>query len=234
MADSLVERFIDESPAEVPVRGFLHRGNGPSGDGLVLTHGAGSSCSSPFLVVLLSESFAASGLTVLRYDLPYRGLRPHGPPPRGSGERDRDGIRRAASLLRSRCSGRLFAGGHSYGGRQTTMLAAADPSLFDGLLLLSYPLHPPKKPSQARTAHFRQLNTPALFVQGSRDPFASLAEMEEAIALIPADARLLPVEGGAHSLSGGQNQEELPKAIVKEFLSFFGSRANRSTDEGAG
>ena len=75
------------------------------------------------------------------------------------------------------------------------MAAAEHPDLADGLLLLSYPLHPPRKPEQLRTAFFPELRTPALFVHGTRDPFASLEELREAIALIPARTELL--RGGA-------------------------------------
>ena len=73
--------------------------------------------------------------------------------------------------LRGRVGGPVVLGGHSYGGRQATMLAAEEPGVAEALLLLSYPLHPPNKPAQLRTAHFPQLRTPALFVSGTKDPF---------------------------------------------------------------
>src|ERR1017187_8975111 len=120
------EEFSDAPPNEVPVRGFLHRPTSPSGDCLVLTHGAGANCDSPLLVAL-ANAFCASGLTVLRCDLPFRQLRPHGPPPRGSAERNQQGLRAAIATMRHQISGRVFLGGHSYGGRQASMLAAASP-----------------------------------------------------------------------------------------------------------
>ena len=73
--------------------------------------------------------------------------------------------------------------------------------MVDALLLLSYPLHPPRKPEQLRTAHFGQLRTPALFVHGSRDPFGTVEEMTAAIALIPARTELMVVERAPHGLS---------------------------------
>ena len=76
----------------LPVRGFLHHPTDPVGDCLVLTHGAGANCNSPLLVAL-ANAFCASGLTVLRCDLPFRQLRPHGPPQRGSAELDQQGLR---------------------------------------------------------------------------------------------------------------------------------------------
>jgi predicted alpha/beta-hydrolase family hydrolase len=104
-------------------------------------------------------------------------------------------------------------GGHSYGGRQASILAAEELGLVDGLLLLSYPLHPPRKPEQLRTAHFPKLQTPALFVHGSRDPFGSLDEMKQALKLIPASTCLIEVDGAGHDL--GRNREALAARIVE-------------------
>jgi predicted alpha/beta-hydrolase family hydrolase len=166
----------------------------------VLAHGAGSNARAPLLVAV-AEAFAAAGIAVLRIDLPFRQARPHGPPHPGNAARDREGIRQAGQYLRARVSGRVFLGGHSYGGRQATMLAAEQPEVADALLLLSYPLHPPRRPDQSRTAHLPHLRTPALFVHGTRDPFGSLNEMRAAIALIPAPVSLVPVEGAGHDLA---------------------------------
>ncbi len=115
--------------------------------------------------------------------------------------KDREGSKQAAEALRKLASGPLLLGGHSYGGRQSTMLASAEPGVADGLLLLSYPLHPPKRPDQLRTAHFPALRTPALFVHGSRDGMGSIEEMRAALPLIPAATRLEIVDGAGHDLS---------------------------------
>ena len=80
------------------------------------------------------------------------------------------------------------------------MTAAENPGLADALLLLSYPLHPPNRPEQKRTAFFPDLRTPALFVHGTSDPFATLEELRCAMALIPARTELLAVEGAGHDL----------------------------------
>src|SRR5512140_2908233 len=128
------------------VRGVLHTPEHATGDALALTHGAGSNAGAP-LLVSLSRAFCEAGLVVLRYDLPFRvaGVGPTSPAVQA---RDREGILRAVEALRQRVKGRVFAGGHSYGGRQTAMIAAERPGMADGLLLLSYPLHPPRKPEQ--------------------------------------------------------------------------------------
>jgi len=220
-----VERLL-ESKLDPPVVGFLHRPEGPLSDALVLTHGAGANCQVPHLIAL-AEVFAGAGLLVLRCDLPFRQQSPHGPPPFGSAERDREGLRNAVTLIRNLVPDRVFLGGHSYGGRQSTMLAASDRALVAGLLLMSYPLHPPRKPDQLRTQHFPNLRTPALFVHGTRDPFGSETEMRKALKLIPAPTRLLGIEGAGHDLKAAAkqktgNSEPLAARVLGEFQEFFG------------
>ena len=200
---------------EIAVRGFLHVPDTASGDGLVLTHGAGADCRSP-LLVQLATALCNGGLTVLRSDLPFRQARPKGPPLR-SAERDQQGLRRAVEVMREQVPGRVFLGGHSYGGRQATILAASAPALVAGLILLSYPLHPPKRPEQLRTAHFPKLHTPALFVQGTRDGFATVAEMSAALELIPAHTELLPIADAGHELLPKKNREEVVAIVVEAF-----------------
>ncbi|HYA16191.1 MAG TPA: alpha/beta family hydrolase [Bryobacteraceae bacterium] len=185
------------------IRGVLHEPAAPSGKGLVLTHGAGANSKAPLLVAVAS-AFCEAGWFVLRCDLPFRQARPFGPPAPAAAARDRAGLRDAAGFLRARAVARLLLGGHSYGGRQASMLAAEDPEAADALLLLSYPLHPPQKPQQLRTRHFPALRTPALFVHGTKDPFGSIAEMEEARKLIPAQTRLIAIEKAAHDLARGK------------------------------
>ncbi len=189
----------EESLTADGLRGVLHHPDLPDGSALALTHGAGSDHRAP-LLVQMARALAAGGTLVLRYDLPFRVEGRKTPPLPAAQFRDREGIVRAVEYLRSRATGRILAGGHSYGGRQTAMAAAENPKLADGLLLLSYPLHPPDHPDKARTSFFPDCRTPALFVHGTRDPFGTLDEMRTALKLIPARVELLPVEGGAHDL----------------------------------
>ena len=214
---------FSDSSAEPAVRGFLHEPAQSNGDVLVLTHGAGANCQSKLLIAL-ANAFSNAGYLVLRCDLPFRQSRPYGPPFPPLAARDREGLRRAVDVLRSHTPGRIFLGGHSYGGRQGSMLAAEQPQVVAGLLLLSYPLHPPRKPDQLRTAHFPQLKTPALFVHGGRDPFGSHDEMKTALQLIPAQTMLMEVEGAGHELLGKKAQEDLPERIVQAFQGFFAQK----------
>ena len=182
---------------------LLHRPVAPNGAGLVLTHGAGANCRTALLIAV-AEMLKSRGVTVLRYDLPFRQKRPSGPPHPSGAANDRAGLREAAAAMRTFVGGAVFLGGHSYGGRQATMLAADEPDLVTGLLLLSYPLHPPGKPESARTAHFLQLRTRAAFVHGERDQFGTLDEMRPALGLIPAETLLCPVAGAGHDLKKGK------------------------------
>jgi predicted alpha/beta-hydrolase family hydrolase len=180
---------------------FLHKPSTPSGHGLVLTHGAGANAQAP-LLIRVAEAFAEAGWYVLRYNLPFRQRKPFGPPSPAGAAADREGLRSAVAEVKQMAE-RVCLGGHSYGGRQASILAAESPGLVEALLLLSYPLHPPKKPLQLRTAHFPQLHTPALFVSGTKDEFGTVDEMRAALALIPARTELQIVEGAGHDLKKG-------------------------------
>jgi uncharacterized protein len=221
-----IQTFTDAA-LDPPVRGFLHRREGGAGDGLVLAHGAGSNSNSPLLITM-AGAFARAGFTVLRCDLPFRQVHPYGPPRPGGAGRDRDGLRNAVAVLRKLGCARVFLGGHSYGGRQATMLCAEEPDLVNGLLLLSYPLHPPRKPEQVRVQHLPELRVPALFVHGTRDPFGSIEEMESALKMIPAKTELLRVDGAGHDL--GFKAKSMPQGlvggVVRAFADFFGESSS--------
>lgn len=181
------------------VRGVLHRPPGSVAGAFVLTHGASSNSNAP-LLVRLANAFADAGYLVLRYDLPFRQQRPKGSPFPAGAARDREGVAEAVQAVRGMAPGRIYAGGHSYGGRQTAMAASERPGLADALLLLSYPLHPPGQPDKLRTSYFPELRVPALFVHGTRDPFGSPEELKAAVPAIPAKTDLLLVQSAVHDL----------------------------------
>jgi len=199
----------------------LHQPRSPSGDGLVLTHGAGGSARAPLLVAL-GDAFAARGITVLRYDLPFRQASRTAPPRPAGAARDREGLRTAAAEMRARVGGRVFLGGQSYGGRQASMLVADEARLVDGLLLLSYPLHPPGRPAELRTAHLPKLSVPTLFAHGTRDPFGTLDEIEAARRLIPTRTALVSIQGAGHDLFRAPKRTDTITTIVTAFLDLIG------------
>jgi hypothetical protein len=167
--------------------------------GIVLTHGAGSDANAPLLVAF-DRAFAAAGYVVVRYDLPFRQRRKTGPPHPSNAAEDRAGLRQAVHSLRKSVDV-VVLGGHSYGGRQSSLLAAEQPDLVPTLLLLSYPLHPPGKPEQLRTTHFANLQTPALFVHGDADPFGTPNEIGR---WITGPHELEIVQGAGHDLKRGK------------------------------
>lgn len=176
--------------------------------GLVLTHGAGGNSKAPLLIAV-DEAFRAAGYQVMRIDMAFRQRRPFGPPSPATAAQDRESLREAVARMRELVDGPVILGGHSYGGRQATLLAAealaaGEPGVADALLLLSYPLHPPNKPDKPRTSHFPSLRTPSLFVHGAKDPFGTIEEMRAALDMIPAAKELVALDGLGHDLGRGR------------------------------
>lgn len=211
---------VSISAANPAVKGYFHKPLLHSGEALILTHGAGGNAQSSLLIAL-ADAFAGGGVAVLRCDLPFRQVRRFGPPRPAEAIRDRQGLANAVAVMKKLCKGKIFLGGQSYGGRQASMLCAEEKALADGLLLLSYPLHPPGRPEQLRTQHLPQLQIPVLFVHGTNDPFGSIAAIEAARKLIPSNTRLLPVEGAGHDLGfkGKSKREDLPAQVLTQFKS---------------
>ena len=167
--------------------------------GVLLAHGAGSDREHP---ALLAIEAAVAPLPVERFDFPYRRRGPRRPPDRAPVLVA--SVVEAASALAARVgtgTDRLSLGGRSMGGRMCSM-AVAEGLPAASLVLVSYPLHPPGRPEALRTAHLGALRVPCLFVSGTRDPFASPAELEAATAAIPGPVTHRWVEGGRHDLRG--------------------------------
>lgn len=164
---------------------------------VVLTHGAGGNRDSALLIKTCDE-WAARGWLAIRYNLPYRRRRPKGPPS-GSAAGDQDGIAEAIALARTLADGPVIAGGHSYGGRMTSMVTA-DGAGPDVLTLFSYPLHPPGKPERARTEHLSRITVPTVFTHGTADPFGSVEELTAAAALVSGHTELVVITGARHDL----------------------------------
>lgn len=177
--------------------GIAHTPQGKARGTVVLTHGAGGNRDSPMLVALCDE-WARRGWLAVRYDLPYRRRRPKGPPS-GSATADQAGIVEAVELARASTDGPVLAGGHSYGGRMTSM-AVADGLGVDVLTLFSYPLHPPGKPERARTEHLPRIRVPTVFTHGTADPFGTVDELRAALALVGGPTELVEIGGARHDL----------------------------------
>jgi uncharacterized protein len=180
------------------IAGIAHEPKGTPKGVAALTHGAGGSRESILLQEICDE-WARRGWLAVRYNLPYRRRRPTGPPS-GSAATDRAGIVEAIALCRGLAGGPLIAGGHSYGGRQTSMVVASEQVPVDALTLFSYPVHPPGKPERARTEHLPDIKVPTVFAHGTSDPFGTPEELREAAALITGTTAVVEIAGARHDL----------------------------------
>ena len=200
------ESFTFDVATHGSTKALVYRASEPTEATLVLGHGAGAGQSHPFMVDI-ARRISARGIDVVTFDFDYM--------------RERRKVPDRAPLL-EQCFGtvvdwatsreefaghRLLIGGKSMGGRMATHLAAAGYAAHEGrgprlsgVVVLGYPLHPPGKPQQPRTAHLPAISTPLLIVQGSRDTFGTPEELRPVAAGIPGPATLHVVEGGDHSL----------------------------------
>lgn len=199
------------------IAGIAHEPDGSPAGVVALTHGAGGSRESPMLKALCDE-WARRGWLAVRYNLPYRRRRPKGPPS-GSSATDIAGIVEAVAVVRELAGGPVIAGGHSYGGRLTSM-AVADGLDLDVLTLFSYPLHPPGKPERARTEHLPRITVPTVFTHGTADPFGTLDEIRPAAALVNAATAIVEVTGARHDL--GSKKLDVPALAVDAALQQLG------------
>ncbi len=178
---------------------------------MLLTPGAGSSASHSSLVALES---ALAPMPVARVDFPYRR--------EGRKAPDRAPklvacVREEAAALAARTGvvpERIVLGGRSMGGRMCS-LAVAEGLPAAGLVLISYPLHPPGRPDQLRTAHFPELRVPCLFVSGERDAFATRDELVEHVAAIPGRVTHVWIPRAGHDL---KNQDQVIVEAVRAWL----------------
>lgn len=187
---------------------------------LALAHGAGAPMDSPFLNTV-ARGLSSGGVRVARFEFPYMRARRHGGRPGGP---DREPVLREAWLEVIATLGGgpgVVVGGKSLGGRIASLVA--DEANVRALVCLGYPFHPPGRPDRLRTAHLADLRTPALIVQGTRDPFGGPGEV--AGYALSKTIRIVWIEDGDHSFkprvrSGRTERQNLEDAIaaVRAFL----------------
>jgi predicted alpha/beta-hydrolase family hydrolase len=168
---------------------------------VVVAHGAGAGMDHPFLRGF-TDALNGLGLATLRFNFPYReaGRKfPDRPPAAIAAWRAAMDTARAQTNANGD-SGPVWAAGKSFGGRMASM-AVADGMEASGLVYLGYPLHAPGKPEKLRDEHLYGLTTPMLFLQGTRDTFATPDILADVVARIGPNAVLQWVEGGDHSFA---------------------------------
>jgi hypothetical protein len=174
------------------VSGAWNRPDGDARVALILAHGAGHGMNTRLLIDI-GEALAARGVAVLRFNFPYMEAGRRGPDPQPKLE----ACYRAVVDAVSEEFERPYLGGKSMGGRIGSHVVA-DGFSAAGLVFLGYPLHPPGKPERIRDAHLRQIEVPMLFLQGTRDPFATPDLLHATVEGLPS-ARLVEIAGGDHS-----------------------------------
>jgi predicted alpha/beta-hydrolase family hydrolase len=194
---------------------------------LILAHGAGAPQTHPWMVKI-ATAIAARGIGVVTFNFLYTEAKRRAP--------DKNDVLEttwsaAIDAVRSRSGGRarVFLGGKSMGGRIATQVAAKSaPGDVTGLVLLGYPLHPPGKPAQLRTAHLPRVSAPMLFVQGSRDTFGTPEELRPVLEGLAQGTRLVVIDGGDHSFtlpkSSGQTLDTTLAHVADEVARFIASR----------
>jgi predicted alpha/beta-hydrolase family hydrolase len=195
---------------------------------LVLAHGAGAGMQHAFLQAMAS-GLAERGIATLRYEFPYmaRGSRRPDPPPLCHAT-VRAAVEAAGRLVPSLP---LLAGGKSFGGRMTSQAQASNPLTgVRGLVFLGFPLHPPQQPSAARAAHLERIEVPMLFLQGTRDEFATPAHLAPLIETLGARAQLTLLAGADHSFHvparSGRTDAQVRDEMLAAVAAFSRALAN--------
>lgn len=188
----------------------------PGVGALLLTPGAGSDRTHSTLVRIAD---AVAPIPAARIDFPYR----------RAGRRAPDRTPKLIACIREESdaqvaragieAGALVLGGRSMGGRMCSM-AVAEGLPAAGLVLLSYPLHPPGRPERLRVDHFEALDVPCLFVSGTRDPFASPTELEAHTATIPGPVTHVWIEGAGHDVKD-RRSEPREAQVVEAVLAWL-------------
>ena len=190
----------------------------------VLAHGAGAGMRHPFLESV-ARALAERGIATFRYQFPYVEAQTRRPDPPGVLEAT---VRSAVAAAASAAPGLpLVAGGKSLGGRMTSNAQAKQPLPgVRGLVFLGFPLHPPKRPGDARAEHLSAVQVPMLFLQGTRDDLAELQLLEPVCRRLGDRATLHVVEGADHSFRvlkrSGRNDADVLEELVDTVATWSG------------
>ncbi|SLJ96806.1 alpha/beta hydrolase family protein [Arthrobacter sp. P2b] len=168
---------------------------------VVVAHGAGAGMEHPFLRGF-TDALNSLGLATLRFNFPYReaGRRFPDRPPAAIATWNAAMAAAAERAATHGDSGPLWAAGKSFGGRMASM-AVSEGMAAAGLIYLGYPLHPPGKPEKLRDEHLYGMTTPMLFLQGTRDTFATPEILQDVVSRIGPSAVLQWMDGGDHSFA---------------------------------
>lgn len=223
----VAETPVTITVGDLEVSGVYARPESPFAT-VVLAHGAGAGMEHPFMAGF-TGALNDDGVATLRFNFPYReaGRKFPDRPPAAIA------TWRAAMEVASRQgsehgdSGAVWAAGKSFGGRMAS-LAVAEGMEAAGLIYLGYPLHPPGKPEKLRDEHLYGLDLPMLFLQGTRDTFATPELLEGVVARIGPAALLTWIDGGDHSFAVAGNKRaaaEIGASLAPAVVDFIRARS---------
>jgi uncharacterized protein len=195
---------------------------------LILGHGAGGNQLSPFMK-LFAGGLSERGIDAITFNFLYMERGRGAPDPKAKLESCYQSVIDAALAHKKLKSNRLAIGGKSMGGRIASQVAAAGGANVAALVFLGYPLHPPGKPEQLRDSHLKDIRAPMLFIQGSKDPFGTSAEIQNIIKKHKLPATLYVIEGGDHSFkvpkSAGLSQSEVYESMMDKIIEWLKANA---------
>jgi hypothetical protein len=198
------------------------------GTTVILGHGAGANQLSPAMR-LFATGLAERGFDVMTFNFVYMEKRRSAPDPKPKLESCYRAVIETAKTHKKLKDNRLVIGGKSMGGRIASQVAAAAENANEiaALVFLGYPLHPPGKPEQLRDAHLKDVRSPMLFIQGSRDAFGTPDELRAVIKRLRLQATLFPIDRGDHSFkvpkSSGVTQQQVYQDLMDEIVRRLGS-----------
>ena len=183
---------------------------------ITLAHGAGAGMNHSFMVTL-AQLLSEQGISTLRFNFPFAENKKGRPDiPAVAHATIASAIANAEKLFPELP---LFAAGKSFGGRMTSQYLSAHPdAAVKGIIFYGFPLHPPGKPSTERAEHLKDVTTPMLFLQGTKDELATWDLIEPVCKSLKL-AELVKIEGANHAFKAGkQNILQLLADKTKEWI----------------
>jgi len=183
---------------------------------MTIAHGAGAGMHHTFMVAL-AQSLAEEEIATVRFNFPFTENKKGRPDiPAVAHQTIEAAILKAQKLFPKLP---LFVAGKSFGGRMTSQFIAAHPNgNVKGIIFYGFPLHAPGKPSIERAEHLKDVKIPMLFLQGSKDEFATWKLIEKVTSLLPL-AELIKIEGANHGFKAGkQDIIKLLATITKDWI----------------
>jgi len=183
---------------------------------MTLAHGAGAGMHHSFMVTL-SQSLSEAGIATMRFNFPFTENKKGRPDTPAVAHQTIEAAILKAHKLFPKLP--LFVAGKSFGGRMTSQCLAVHPNdLVKGIIFYGFPLHAPGKPSIERAEHLKDVRSPMLFLQGSRDEFATWKLIEKVTSSLPL-AELIKIEGANHGFKAGkQDIIKLLTTITKDWI----------------